>query len=264
MGSGGGVGSGAPVGSGNAVACSGAAVGSGAAVCPHDTSDAVRRLSATKTTRMAVAGYQALLDKIKELCLVSICTPFDEASVDVIEEIDIEIIKVASCSAKDWPLIERIAKSGKPVIISTGGLEISDIDNIVSFCHHKGVDFALMHCVSIYPAPAELCQLNQVETLQKRYPDITIGWSTHEAPDELDAVKVAYSKGARMFERHIGVETDSIKLNAYSSTPAQIETWISAYKKAQSLCGATERPPSPEKEKEDLKSLQRGVLPNGK
>ena len=79
----------------------------------------------------------------------------DEESVAVIEAMGFDGIKVASCSAKDWPLLEEVASVGKPTIISTGGLTTEDIDNLVSFFGHRGVHYALMHCVSMYPTPAE-------------------------------------------------------------------------------------------------------------
>ena len=88
-----------------------------------------------------------------------LCVPLDENSVKKIIEMNFDLIKVASCSAKDWPLLEEISKSGMPVIISTGGLDLDDIDNVVSFFQHKGVDFALMHCISIYPTPSKEMQL---------------------------------------------------------------------------------------------------------
>ncbi len=213
------------------------------------------------STRLEMQDFEIFMKKIREMGLISICTPFDEGSVKVIEDMGIDIIKVASCSAKDWPLIERISESGKPVIYSTGGLTTSEIDSIVSFNHHHGVDFAIMHCVSIYPTPSNLCQLNQVEALKKRYPQVTIGWSTHEDPKDTDPVKVAYARGARMFERHIGVATNEIKLNTYSSTPEELEKWIEAYKKSVVLCGTEgPRPASPAEERNDLINLQRGVF----
>ena len=124
------------------------------------------------------------------------CTPFDEDSVKIIKEMDFDIVKIASCSAKDWPLIEEISKINKPVIFSTGGLKINNIDEIVSFFDHKGVQYAIMHCVSIYPTPVEKLNLNFIETLNERYPNKVIGWSTHEDPKNVDIIKIAYAKGA--------------------------------------------------------------------
>ena len=121
------------------------------------------------------------------------------------------------------------------------------------------MNFAIMHCVSIYPTPDEHCHLNQVQTLRNRYPSHVIGWSTHENPDDTAQVQIAYAKGARMFERHVGVKTDKIKLNAYSSTPEQIGRWLDSFQRARVLCGSSERQPVTDIESDSIRSLQRGV-----
>lgn len=212
-------------------------------------------------TRLTWDEFRTLKSAAQDSGFLTICTPFCEASVDVIDAMNFDIIKVASCSAKDWPLLEKIASVGMPTIVSTGGLALTDIDNIVSFFDHRGVDFGLMHCVSIYPTAPEHCQLNQIDLFKARYPQLTIGWSTHESPDELGAVQVAVAKGAKMFERHVGLVTDQITLNAYSSTPEQIDQWIGAYQHATALCGQVSgRPPSQEVETVAINGLKRGVF----
>jgi sialic acid synthase SpsE/quercetin dioxygenase-like cupin family protein len=211
------------------------------------------------STRLSREDFQSMVDEVRNNGLLAMCTPFDEESVDVIEEMDLDIVKVGSCSAKDWPLLERIAEAGKPVIFSTGGLLIEDIDNLVSFFDHRGVDYAIMHCVSIYPIPDDKFNLNQIETLRNRYPKKVIGWSTHEDPQEDVVVQLAVAKGARMFEKHVGVANEKITLNTYSATPAQVDRWIGAYRRAQVLCGNPVRQAPSKEEKDSLDSLSRGV-----
>ena len=70
---------------------------------------------------------------------------------------------------------------------------------------------------------------------------------------------IAVAKGASLFERHVGVATDEITLNAYSSTPEQVDQWIAAFKRAKDMCGGQDRPESPEIEQESILSLKRGV-----
>ncbi|HEY8196132.1 MAG TPA: N-acetylneuraminate synthase family protein, partial [Gemmatimonadales bacterium] len=211
------------------------------------------------STRLSRKDFHTMTAEVRQQQMVTMATPFDESSVDLIAELGIEVVKVASCSATDWPLIEKIARCNKPVIFSTGGLSLKEIDDLVSFFDHRRVHFAIMHCVAIYPTPDARMQLQQVEMLRNRYPRTTIGFSTHEKPEETMPVAVAVAKGARMLERHVGVETESIKLNAYSSTPAQLGIWISAAQRALALEGELLRPPASEEEKESLLSLRRGV-----
>lgn len=211
------------------------------------------------STRLSRDQNQELLQEVRNQGLLAACTPFDEQSVDLIVEMGFDVLKVASCSARDWPLLAKVSDANLPVIFSTGGLTISDIDDLVSFFDHRGVDYAIMHCVSIYPTPDELCQLNQVDQLIKRYPGKTIGWSTHEDPDDTAPVQIAVAKGARMFERHVGISTDKITLNAYSSTPEQIDNWLGAYTKARMLCGDDVRPDPSKIEIDAIDALKRGV-----
>ncbi len=225
----------------------------------HDNNQIKRFTS----TRLKSSEFESLYDCCKSNGLITMCTPFDELSVDLITAMQFDLIKVASCSAKDWPLLEKISEANLPIIFSTGGLQISEIDDLVSFFDHKGCDYAIMHCVSIYPTPNNKCNLNQIDLLKNRYVNKTIGWSTHESPDNLLPITIALSKGATMFERHVGIETDKIKLNKYSSTPEQIENWIDVMLSSKEICGDIVRKLDPQ-EKESLDNLRRGVYVNKK
>ncbi len=211
-------------------------------------------------TRLTAADFARLTEAVRAEGMITMSTPFDEESVDLIEKLDIEIIKVASCSVLDWPLLEKIARFTRPVIISTGGLTLEHIDDLISFLDHRRVHFALMHCVSIYPTPDRQLELSQIETIRRRHPSKVVGFSTHEVPDELGAVMVAVAKGAEILERHIGIATDQIKLNAYSSTPAQADAWIQAASRARVMLGHAARQPAPAEELDSLNALKRGVF----
>jgi len=212
------------------------------------------------STLMPWEGFEELLAAVRSHDLLAMCTPFDEASVDRIVDMGFDLIKVASASATDWPLLERVAASGLPVIASTGGLTRSGADDLVSFLQHRGCDFALMHCISIYPAPDETCQLANIGEFRTRYPGVTIGWSTHEDPSDTVPVVVAYAQGARMFERHVGLPNDQVTLNAYSSDPDQLDAWLTAWRKARTLVGDPSTRFIPEAERVAIDELRRGVF----
>ena len=211
------------------------------------------------STALTADEYSLLVDEIKKEGMRSMVTPFDEASVDVIFTHDVDIIKVASCSGDDWPLLEKIAKAGKPVIASTGGLNLHEIDNLVSFFTKRVETFGLMHCVSIYPTPNNQVDIGFLEKLIKRYPGVPIGWSGHEAPENTLVAQIAVSKGAQIFERHVGVPTDTITLNAYSMNPAEVEHWVKAIQEAKIILGDGNKHTS-EVEKKSLLDLKRGVF----
>ena len=225
----------------------------------HRTESDNKHVGRFLSTELPGVDFRTLVEETRNSGMVTMCTPFDEESVQTLVEMEIEVIKVASCSAIDWPLLETIAECNLPVVISTGGLTLKEIDEIVSFFDHRRVHFALEHCVSIYPTPREQLELNQIEVLRRRYPDKVIGFSTHEDPDDLLPVAVAVAKGARILERHVGVETDQYKLNAYSSTPQQVDRWIAAALDAARVCGSQERQAAPEVETAALRSLKRGI-----
>jgi N-acetylneuraminate synthase len=210
-------------------------------------------------TRFALESFAALAKLIRDSGLHTMCTPFDEESVDIICDMGLDVIKVASCSADDRPLLEKIARVNKPVVVSTAGLRIEEIDWLVNFLESEDVNFALMHCVAEYPTPDERLQLNQIEQMMRRYARVPIGWSTHENQDNFNAIQIAYALGGRLFERHVGLNTGKYQLNNYSSTPAQLEKWLAAYKSAKAMLGAFERVPSSELERSTLHELKRGV-----
>lgn len=211
------------------------------------------------STRLSERDFGELTKEARVEGLVVMATPFDESSVDMAEKLSVEILKIASCSAADFPLLERVAQSGKPVIASTGGLSIAEIDNLVTFFDHRYVHLAIEHCVAIYPTPVEKLQLEQIAVLKRRYPLLTVGFSTHEPPENTENIQMAYAKGARIFEKHVGVEAPNIQLNAYSANPDQIEKWIQAWERARAAMGVPEKVLDA-KETEDLAALKRGVF----
>ncbi len=212
-------------------------------------------------TRLKPEELKALRDEIKRCGFLAICTPFDEPSVDLIEEHGFDMIKIGSCSLTDWPLLERIVKTSHPIIASTAGVSFDDIDKVVLFLEHREKKFALMHCVGEYPTPDDHLKLDRINVLQKRYPGVEIGYSTHEAPEHYMPVRVAIGKGARLFEKHVGLKEGRHELNAYSATPEQLQRWLESAEEAFQMCGEPGVSSEPtEKERSDLKGLQRGVF----
>ena len=220
----------------------------------------VKHISRFMETALTKQQYEVLTEAVIKNGMYTICTPFDEESVDLILDLNIEIIKIASCSAMDRPLLERVAKVNRPVIVSTAGLSMSKIDGLVSFLESNNINFALMHCVAIYPTPNNKLRLNQINLLKERFPHVPVGFSTHEDPDNYVPIQIAYGKGAELFERHVGMETEKYKLNGYSSRPEQIAQWIEVYKETVDACGGEHRGPALPEEIASLRSLMRGVF----
>lgn len=213
-------------------------------------------------TRLGDSDFRRMVEEMRKWNFIPMCTAFDEPSLDKIEAHGFDIIKIASCSLTDWPLLERIARMDKPIIASTAGAGLEDIDRVVSYFHHRGRPISLMHCVGEYPTLPERLQLNQIDLLKARYRKVAIGFSTHEPPENCEPVQLAVAKGARIFEKHVGVPTEQWPLNNYSATPAQAAEWLRAAQRAFRMCGLpdTVRAEAGEAEMASLRSLRRGVF----
>ncbi len=218
----------------------------------------VKRFQETKLNR---EQFEELLDYARQNNFKAICTPFDEVSVDVIANQKYDYIKIASCSFTDWPLLEKIAEKNMPVIASGAGSSVEDLHNVVNFFVNRNINFSLMHCVAEYPTCNEHLQMNQVDYYKQMFPNVRIGFSTHEDPDNVLPIRIAVAKGAEIFEKHVGVATKDIVLNGYSANPEQVKKWLSAARETFLACGTINaRYLSTEKEQTDLAALKRGVF----
>ena len=221
----------------------------------------LRYIKKTQDTKMSKDNFQVLVEAIRRNGCLRMATPFDETSVDLCVELGIQIIKVASSDIADWVLLEKIAKTRKPVIVSTGGASVKNLDDMVTFFENRNIELALNHCVSLYPSEDRELQLNQIDFLKTRYPLHIIGLSTHEHTDWTSSIMIAYAKGARTFERHIDLPLGDRQFSPYCSTPEQIDEWFKAYQKAKQMCGqpGDERVQPTQKEIDYLNSLVRGA-----
>ena len=212
-------------------------------------------------TKLNYEQFTELVDFIRSEGLITMSTPFDETGVDWCMDQGIDIIKVASCSALDWPLLMKIEKTRKPVIISTGGKTLSDIDKIYNYFSHRKANFAFLHCIAEYPAPMDSLQLDFITRMQKRYRDVPVGYSGHENPDDNTVPMLAIAKGATILERHVGLPTETIKLNAYSMNPTQADKWVEAAENARKMCAMKKEDTKyiSQAEIDSLHSLMRGV-----
>ena len=220
----------------------------------------IKRFSETKLSRQE---FEALIQEMRANGFFVMCTPFDNESVGTIESQNLDIIKIASCSFSDWPLLERVVQNDMPIIASTAGATLDQIDNVVSFFTHRNKNFAILHCVGEYPTADEKLHISQIDLLKKRYPNVRIGFSTHENPANTDIIKMAIAKGVNLFEKHVGVQTNQHALNAYSASPAQVHSWLEAARYAITVCGVGhERLPTNDAEASSLLSLRRGIYAN--
>ena len=221
----------------------------------------LRYVKKTEATKMDREGFSRMVAEIRNVGCIPMATPFDEASVDMCVEFDFPVIKVASSDLNAWPLLEKIASTRLPVIVSSGGATEKNLDDVVSFFEKRSIPLAINHCVSLYPSEDHELELNQIDYLRDRYPGHVIGFSTHEQYDWQASMYLSYAKGVRTWERHVDIDFEDVPVSPYCSLPEQADTWFKAFHKAKEMCGGSgrERRVIPRRETEYLDALVRGV-----
>ena len=212
-------------------------------------------------TKLSLSDFKQLFNYVKKNDLLTACTPFDENSVNVIEKSKFDFLKIASVSSNDFSLLKRVVKNKIPKIISTGGLNLFEIDKIVRLMKKYNQTFSLMHCISIYPSEDFDLQISFIKSLKKRYPNTPIGWSTHEDPEDFLPSSLAKACGAEIFERHVGINSKRYKLNKYSMEPTTFQKYLENLAKVNRIMSYKNNEDKiiTKKEKVTLETLQRGL-----
>lgn len=220
-----------------------------------------RYIKKTEDSKLTKADFARMVEEIRYLSCIPMATPFDEASVDLCVEFDMPIIKIASSDMNDWVLIEKIASTRRPTIVSTGGASEKDLDDLVRFYEKRDIPLAINHCVSLYPSEDGELELDQIDYLKNRYPNHVIGLSTHEYHDWQTSMLISYGKGARSWERHIDIDYEGVPVSSYCSKPEHCDTWFKAFHKAAEMCGGRSQSKRiiSKKETEYLDALVRGA-----
>ncbi len=127
-------------------------------------------------------------------------SPFSNAAVDLLEEAGVYGYKIGSGEVSNFLLLEKVAKTGKPIIISSGMSSFDELDKTIEFLNAHKVDFSILQCYTAYPTKPEQYGLNVISELKNRYPDNTIGFSDHSATIAANVAAVAC--GAEILEFH--------------------------------------------------------------
>ena len=148
--------------------------------------------------------YLACKSLAAELGIAFFSTAFDIPSVDFLEDIDIPLFKIASGDLRNFPLLEYIAKTGKPMIISTGGASMKDVSKTVEFLNSINAQFAILQCTAGYPPKYEELNLKVIEVFRNLFPEKIIGYSGHD--NGIAMSLIAYILGARIIEKHFTLD----------------------------------------------------------
>lgn len=177
--------------------------------------------------------HAPLFARARELGLAIFSSPFDETAVALLEELDAPAFKIASFELIDLPLIRRAARSGRPLILSTGLATLGEIAEGVEAA--GDVPLALLHCVSGYPTPPEECNLRTIPHLAEAF-GVTTGLSDHTHGVAVPVAAVA--QGATIIEKHFTLSrADGGVDSAFSLEPAEFKAMAEAARTAWAALG---------------------------
>lgn len=151
--------------------------------------------------------YRKLAAYCNEIGISFCSTAFDFTSADYLDSL-MDIYKISSSDLTNIPFIEYQAAKGKPMIVSVGASELSEIERAYEAIRALNDEpLVLCHCVLEYPTPYEHANLRRIQTLKEHFPDATIGYSDHCKPDSsYDVLKTAYALGAHVIEKHFTLD----------------------------------------------------------
>jgi N-acetylneuraminate synthase len=152
---------------------------------------------------LADAAFRELLDYSRACDITFMCTPWDRASVDFLETMQLAAYKIGSPDMTNFPLIEYVVATGKPLLVSTGMSTEDEIRRTIAFLEEKNAEYALFHCVSTYPAAPEEINLRFMQTLRE-WSGWPVGYSGHDTGTAISLAAIAM--GARLLERHLTLD----------------------------------------------------------
>ena len=155
--------------------------------------------------KLSERDFKALLGHARQLGLTAFSTPFDDAAVDLLASLDVPAFKIASADLTCHPLLERAARVGRPMILSTGTATLAEVEEALEICRRAGNDeVVLLHCTLKYPCPPEGINLRMMEHLMRAFPEVPVGLSDHSLG--ISVPQAAVALGACMVEKHYTID----------------------------------------------------------
>jgi sialic acid synthase SpsE/CBS domain-containing protein/endonuclease IV len=183
--------------------------------------------------------FRELFDYCRARGITAMCTPWDRSSVDFLETCGLAAYKIGSPDMTNFPLIEYVAATGKPLLLSTGMSTEEEVRRTLAFLHERGVQYALFHCVSTYPAAPEEINLRFMERLRE-WSGRPVGYSGHDTGIAISLAAVAM--GASLVERHLTLNrTMRGPDHKASLEPAQFAEQVRALREVEASVGVPHR-----------------------
>lgn len=187
--------------------------------------------------------HAPILDRARHRGLVAFSTPFDETAVDFLEQLDVPCYKIASFENNDLPLLEKVAATGKPLIVSTGMATVSELDELVRTVRATGCrDLILLKCTSTYPATPENSHLRTIPHLRELF-GCEVGLSDHTLG--IGAALAAVALGASIIEKHFTLKrADGGVDSAFSMEPDEMRSLVAESRRAWQALGTVSYGPT--------------------
>lgn len=215
-----------------------------------------------KTAYMPWDFHAELFELAAKLGLTCFSSPFDKTAVDLLSQLDAPAYKIASPELIDHQLIQYVAATGKPVIMSTGGATLPEIAEAVKVAEEAGItELGLMKCTSTYPAPAETINLRTIPHMREAF-KCPVGLSDHTLGNDVPLASVAV--GACMIEKHFVLDkSDNTADSFFSMTPDELKALVHGVRQIEKAMGEVNYPTEASKARrcvyiiKDIKSGER-------
>jgi sialic acid synthase SpsE len=196
-----------------------------------------------RTLELSRDIHVELMEHCSRLGILFLSSPFDDASADLLFEIGVSAFKVPSGELTNLPLLRRLAVSGRPLIISTGMANVEEVAAAFAVAAAAHAPVVLLHCVSLYPAPAETANLGAIAAMRRRF-KVPVGYSDHTLGTAVALASVAL--GACVLEKHLTIDRGLRGPDHTSSLePAEFARMVSQLREVESALGDGVKRPHP-------------------
>lgn len=199
--------------------------------------DAQSQIAMLRPLQLSYEQHIVLCEYCTARGILFLSSPFDEGSVDMLDEMGMPAFKVASGEINNWPLLRRIAGKGKPIIMSTGMADMGEVEAALRIIRDSGNDnIVLLHCVSNYPADPADANLRAMSAMERAF-DLPVGYSDHTAGVDVSLAAVAL--GACVIEKHFTLDKGMPGPDhAMSIDPAELKQLVSGVRTVTAALGS--------------------------
>ena len=203
--------------------------------------------------------FRVLKEYCNEKGIIFLSTPYDETSLDWLEDLNISAYKIGSGDMNNYYLLKLICSKKKPILLSTGMATLEEVKETIEFLNkNMAKDIVLFQCTTNYPSDFETLNLNVIDTYRKEFPDLILGFSDHSLG--ISASIGAAAKGVKMIEKHITIDKDLPGPDHKASLdPAELKNWVDEIRNIEKALGSYKKKPS-KIEIETAKSARRSIV----